>query len=148
MIRSSTTAKHKRAKHYCCGETLPTIHDLLQHYEEGHAEQTRYGLRTMSNVKKRKAHHDGDITGSAAIELLSEAAGNNIHRRGYQRNDRDVVWKILPVFSLLSIARTVVQHIRIVDQREYLQGRDYLAPQFPALSSKLNIGELIRGWFV
>jgi transcription factor SFP1 len=32
----------------CCGKTLPTLHDLLQHYEECHAQQTPQSLRTAS----------------------------------------------------------------------------------------------------
>lgn len=29
----------------CCGQTLPTLHDLLQHYEEAHAQQTPHSHR-------------------------------------------------------------------------------------------------------
>jgi hypothetical protein len=32
----------------CCGQTLPTLHDLLLHYEEAHAQQTPQSLRAAS----------------------------------------------------------------------------------------------------
>jgi len=38
----------------CCGKTLPTLHDLLQHYEECHAQQTPQSLRTASAVQQSR----------------------------------------------------------------------------------------------
>lgn len=32
----------------CCGQNLPTLHDLLQHYDEAHAQQTPQSLRAAS----------------------------------------------------------------------------------------------------
>jgi hypothetical protein len=46
----------------CCGQTLPTLHDLLEHYEAAHAQQTPQSIRpinstvgsTMEEEKERK----------------------------------------------------------------------------------------------
>jgi transcription factor SFP1 len=38
----------------CCGKTLPTLHDLLQHYEECHAQQTPQSLRTVSAAQQSR----------------------------------------------------------------------------------------------
>jgi len=38
----------------CCGQTLPTLHDLLQHYEESHAQQTPQSLRGLSAVQRTR----------------------------------------------------------------------------------------------
>jgi transcription factor SFP1 len=38
----------------CCGKTLPTLHDLLQHYEECHAQQTPQSLRTASATQQSR----------------------------------------------------------------------------------------------
>lgn len=36
----------------CCGQNLPTLHDLLQHYEEMHAQQTPQSLRTATMAQR------------------------------------------------------------------------------------------------
>lgn len=38
----------------CCGQTLPTLHDLLQHYEEAHAQQTPQSLRTATAAARAR----------------------------------------------------------------------------------------------
>ncbi|KAH8767585.1 hypothetical protein BGZ57DRAFT_712170, partial [Hyaloscypha finlandica] len=46
----------------CCGQTLPTLHDLLEHYKAEHAQQTPQSIRpinstvgsTMEGEKERK----------------------------------------------------------------------------------------------
>ncbi|PQE25244.1 C2H2 transcription factor protein [Rutstroemia sp. NJR-2017a WRK4] len=38
----------------CCGNTLPTLHDLLQHYEESHAQQTPQSLRSTSQIVRAR----------------------------------------------------------------------------------------------
>ena len=46
----------------CCGQTLPTLHDLLEHYEAAHAQQTPQSIRpiystvgsTMEEEEKHK----------------------------------------------------------------------------------------------
>lgn len=39
----------------CCGETLPTLHDLLQHYEEAHATKSSYQGHRTSQADARAA---------------------------------------------------------------------------------------------
>ncbi|APA09904.1 hypothetical protein SS1G_05845 [Sclerotinia sclerotiorum 1980 UF-70] len=38
----------------CCGNTLATLHDLLQHYEESHAQQTPASLRNNSSIVRAR----------------------------------------------------------------------------------------------
>jgi len=38
----------------CCGATLPTLHDLLQHYEESHAQQTPHSHRASSAAARAR----------------------------------------------------------------------------------------------
>ena len=54
----------------CCGHTLPTLHDLLQHYEECHAQQTPQSLRTAS--QQQQARDQQQPNSKAAI--ASQAA--------------------------------------------------------------------------
>lgn len=39
----------------CCGQTLPSLHDLLQHYEEVHAQQLQSGQLTLPQTGSRDA---------------------------------------------------------------------------------------------
>jgi transcription factor SFP1 len=57
----------------CCGVTLPTLHDLLQHYEEAHA--TKSGHRP-SQVDNRAA--------LAAAAMAQQSQQNNNQNRGLQ----------------------------------------------------------------
>lgn len=54
----------------CCGNTLPTLHDLLQHYEEFHAQQTPQSLRNTSMPAQSR---DGQQSNSKAA-LAAQAA--------------------------------------------------------------------------
>src|SRR5687767_2657079 len=36
----------------CCGKTLPSLHDLLQHYEEVHASQTGNQVQLPESVRE------------------------------------------------------------------------------------------------
>lgn len=54
----------------CCGQTLPTLHDLLQHYEEAHAQQTPQSLRTASAAARAR---ENSIPNSKAA-LAAQAA--------------------------------------------------------------------------
>lgn len=38
----------------CCDKTLPSLHDLLQHYEEAHAQQTPQSLRSASLAQRAR----------------------------------------------------------------------------------------------
>ncbi|PMD39510.1 hypothetical protein L207DRAFT_634093 [Hyaloscypha variabilis F] len=65
----------------CCGQTLPTLHDLLQHYEEAHAQQTPQSLRTTAaqhrarqNSKEKRAfdHSNSGIHALAEVAEMSK----------------------------------------------------------------------------
>src|ERR1700712_4357499 len=55
----------------CCGQTLPTLHDLLQHYEEAHAQQTPQSLRTASAAAR--ARENSTPNSKAAIAAQTAA---------------------------------------------------------------------------
>ncbi|RDW72992.1 hypothetical protein BP6252_06899 [Coleophoma cylindrospora] len=54
----------------CCGKTLPSLHDLLQHYEEAHAESTPQSLRNGTMAARAR---EGSTPNSKA-HFQSEAA--------------------------------------------------------------------------
>ncbi|TVY78275.1 Transcription factor SFP1 [Lachnellula suecica] len=54
----------------CCGKTLPTLHDLLQHYEECHAQQTPQSLRTASAAMRARENS----TPNSKAAIASQAA--------------------------------------------------------------------------
>jgi transcription factor SFP1 len=56
----------------CCGQTLPTLHDLLQHYEECHAQQTPQSLRTASQAAR--ARESSTPNSKAAIAAQAATA--------------------------------------------------------------------------
>ncbi len=56
----------------CCGQTLPTLHDLLQHYEEAHAQQTPQSLRTASAAAR--ARENSTPNSKAAIAAQAATA--------------------------------------------------------------------------
>lgn len=56
----------------CCGQTLPTLHDLLQHYEESHAQQTPQSLRTASVAAR--ARENSTPNSKAAIAAQAATA--------------------------------------------------------------------------
>ena len=56
----------------CCGQTLPTLHDLLQHYEEAHAQQTPQSLRTTA--AQHRARENSTPNSKAAIAAQASTA--------------------------------------------------------------------------
>jgi transcription factor SFP1 len=56
----------------CCGLTLPTLHDLLQHYEESHAQQTPQSLRTAA--ANQRARENSTPNSKAAIAAQAASA--------------------------------------------------------------------------
>jgi transcription factor SFP1 len=56
----------------CCGLTLPSLHDLLQHYEEAHAQQTPQSLRTASAAAR--ARENSTPNSKAAIAAQASSA--------------------------------------------------------------------------
>ncbi|KAG4028593.1 hypothetical protein MFRU_020g00350 [Monilinia fructicola] len=56
----------------CCGNTLPTLHDLLQHYEESHAQQTPASLRNNSSIVR--ARENPIPNGRSAIAAQATSA--------------------------------------------------------------------------
>lgn len=54
----------------CCGKTLPSLHDLLQHYEDFHAQQTPQSLRTASAAARARENS----TPNSKAAIASQAA--------------------------------------------------------------------------
>ncbi|KAH8813327.1 hypothetical protein F5884DRAFT_334198 [Xylogone sp. PMI_703] len=55
----------------CCGKTLPTLHDLLQHYEESHAQQTPQSLRTASIVARARENSTPNSKAAVAAQAAN-----------------------------------------------------------------------------
>jgi transcription factor SFP1 len=55
----------------CCGMTLPTLHDLLQHYEESHAQQTPQSMRTGSSTQQGKESQQPNSKAAIASQAAS-----------------------------------------------------------------------------
>jgi transcription factor SFP1 len=62
----------------CCGVMLPTLHDLLQHYEEAHAQKLPQNGHRASNVENRAA-----LAAAVAAHQQSQQSSNS-HDRGMQ----------------------------------------------------------------
>jgi transcription factor SFP1 len=65
----------------CCGQTLPTLHDLLQHYEESHAQQTPQSLRGSSAAQR--ARENSTPSSKAALAIQAATA---VHQQSQQQN--------------------------------------------------------------
>lgn len=66
----------------CCGKTLPTLHDLLQHYEECHAQQTPQSLRTATLAAQAR---DQQPNSKAAI---AAHAANSVQQQAQAQQQR------------------------------------------------------------
>jgi transcription factor SFP1 len=55
----------------CCGQTLPTLHDLLQHYEEAHAQQTPQSMRTSSAAARARENSMPNSKAAIAAQTAS-----------------------------------------------------------------------------
>ncbi|KAG9238076.1 hypothetical protein BJ875DRAFT_368662 [Amylocarpus encephaloides] len=55
----------------CCGQTLPTLHDLLQHYEESHAQQTPQSMRTASAAARARENSTPNSKAAIAAQAAS-----------------------------------------------------------------------------
>ena len=64
----------------CCGLTLPTLHDLLQHYEEAHAQQDPSGNDNQHAVPDSRAA----LAATTAAQVQQEA-----QQRTQQQQSRD-----------------------------------------------------------
>lgn len=58
----------------CCGEVLPTLHDLLQHYEECHAQPNPQSLRTAAqhNRESQQPNSKAAIAAQAATSVQQQ----------------------------------------------------------------------------
>lgn len=66
---------------FCCGLTLPSLHDLLQHYEEAHAQKTTQGGQRPSQGDNRAA-----IMAAAAAVAQSQGQSNMGQNGGMQQD--------------------------------------------------------------
>ncbi|PVH72624.1 hypothetical protein DL98DRAFT_595844 [Cadophora sp. DSE1049] len=55
----------------CCGQTLPTLHDLLQHYEESHAQQTPHSHRASSAAARARENSTPNSKAALAAQAAS-----------------------------------------------------------------------------
>jgi transcription factor SFP1 len=55
----------------CCGQVLPTLHDLLQHYEEAHAQQTPQSLRTTTAAQRARENSTPNSKAAIAAQAAS-----------------------------------------------------------------------------
>lgn len=55
----------------CCGQTLPTLHDLLQHYEEAHAQQTPVSHRATAAVSRARENSTPNSKAALAAQAAS-----------------------------------------------------------------------------
>ncbi|KAI9047561.1 hypothetical protein LZ554_008277 [Drepanopeziza brunnea f. sp. 'monogermtubi'] len=61
----------------CCGQTLPTLHDLLQHFEEAHAKQNHDDMRTptaAARPRENPAPHGKAALAAQAATLVQQQA--------------------------------------------------------------------------
>ncbi|EPE24229.1 C2H2 and C2HC zinc finger [Glarea lozoyensis ATCC 20868] len=66
----------------CCGLILPTLHDLLQHYEEAHAQQTPQSMRTASAAARAR---DGSTPNSKAA--IAAQAASAVQQQAQQQQN-------------------------------------------------------------
>jgi transcription factor SFP1 len=55
----------------CCGQTLPTLHDLLQHYEEAHAQQTPQSVGRASAAQRARENSTPNSKAAIAAQAAS-----------------------------------------------------------------------------
>ena len=72
----------------CCGQTLPTLHDLLQHYEESHAQQTPQSLRTASAAQR--ARENSIPNNKAAVAAQAASAVQQQNQQQNQQQPRPI----------------------------------------------------------
>jgi transcription factor SFP1 len=74
----------------CCGQTLPTLHDLLQHYEECHAQQTPQSLRTATQHQQARDQQQPNskaaIASQAATSVQQQAQQQRQQQQQQQLN--------------------------------------------------------------
>lgn len=64
----------------CCGKTLPTLHDLLQHYEECHAQQTPQSMRTASAAARARENSTPNSKAAIASQASSAVQQQTQHQ--------------------------------------------------------------------
>jgi transcription factor SFP1 len=67
----------------CCGKTLPTLHDLLQHYEECHAQQTPQSLRPTSAAQQAR-----DTQPPNSKAAIAAQAATSVQQQTQQQQQR------------------------------------------------------------
>ena len=69
----------------CCGLTLPTLHDLLQHYEESHAQQTPQSLRTAAATQRARDSSTPNSKAAIAAQAASAVQQQAQQQQSQQR---------------------------------------------------------------
>ncbi|KAK6533321.1 Transcriptional regulator of ribosomal biogenesis proteins [Orbilia ellipsospora] len=68
----------------CCGQTLPSLHDLLQHYEEVHASQTGNHVQLPENVReftRNNSTASAGLAGSMSAGLSRLVQQQQLHHQ-------------------------------------------------------------------
>ena len=97
----------------CCGQTLPTLHDLLQHYEESHAQQTPQSLRTASAAQR--ARENSTPNSKAAIAAQAATA---VQQQAQQQNQQQPRPQTLQMPQNTNMGGGRVIHISFDGQRQ------------------------------
>jgi transcription factor SFP1 len=87
----------------CCGHTLPTLHDLLQHYEECHAQQTPQSLRTATAQQQGQNHQPNSKAAIAAQAATSVQQQAQQQRQQLQQNIRPQHPSLKPIGGTSSL---------------------------------------------
>jgi transcription factor SFP1 len=72
----------------CCGQTLATLHDLLQHYEECHAQQTPQSLRMPQPTRAPTQPDSKAAIASQAATAVQQQAAQQYRQQLAQQQSR------------------------------------------------------------
>lgn len=97
----------------CCGKTLPTLHDLLQHYEESHAQQTPQSLRPASQAARARE----TTTPNSKAAIAAQAATAVQHQTQQAANAQNAQQSRTP----LKLTSTGVGGIQLMRQQQQQQ---------------------------
>lgn len=91
----------------CCGKTLPSLHDLLQHYEESHAQQIPPTLqRQQSSQTSAPPDSKAAIAAGAAAGIQQQAQQQQQQIGSSMANQPNVT----PNTNAMGISRNAQQH--------------------------------------
>ncbi|KAL2006531.1 hypothetical protein VTN00DRAFT_9199 [Thermoascus crustaceus] len=96
----------------CCGVTLPTLHDLLQHYEESHAQKSSH-----QGHRPSQADHRAALSAAVAHHHNQHSAMSN-HGRGMQSERSDSQRKMAQNQSAQHSQQNMASDLDTIDDME------------------------------